>query len=223
MKQSFARPRFFKLSSFTLIELLVVMGIIAILASVILYAGGAAIKAAKRAKAANMANQIQTATLGYYTEYSVYPVGSATTSSSSPANIPDTSSGATAWGNLIEALCGNIKPSTGLAASQTSITNSRGIAFLTLKTTDVDTHDAPLNPLPTGTEIYFNIAMDADYVGVLGTTPSTFTSLPNFATGAITGFTGTTYGGSSTAGVAVWANCNGSTSSQNANFWVHTY
>jgi len=222
MKRSLARPRFSKLSSFTLIELLVVIAIIAILASVILYAGGAALKAAKRAKAANMMTQIQTAALGYYTEYSVYPVGSATTSATSPANISDSDS--SDWGNLMYILCGNINPSTGLSTpAVTALTNSRGISFLTFRTTDVDANNAPLNPLPTGTEIYFNIAMDADYAGVLGTTPSTFLKLPNFSSGTTSGFTGTTYGGSSTAGVAVWANCNGSTSSANANFWVHTY
>jgi len=224
MKLSLCRLRFSKLSSFTLVELLVVIGIIAILASVILAAGTTAIKAAKRAKAANTATQIQTACLAYYTEYSVYPVGSATLSSSSPANIPDTSSGATAWGNLLDALCGNICPYTGLASpasAQSAITNSRGIAFLTLKTTDVDANNAPLNPLTTGTEIYFNIAMDADYAGVLGTTPSTYLSLPNFGAGTPTSLTLT--GGSSTAGVAIWANCTGTTTITNANFWVHTY
>jgi type II secretory pathway pseudopilin PulG len=226
MKRSLARPRFFKLSSFTLVELLVVMAIIIILASVILYAGGTALNAAKRAKAANMMTQIQTAALGYYTEYSVYPVGSATASSTAnQANILDASANATAWGNLLSSLCGNIQPYNGTAwtPTSTSPTNSRGIAFLTFRSTDVDANNAPLNPLPTGTEIYFNIAMDADYAGVLGTTPSTFTSLPNFA-GATSGFISTSStGGSSTAGVAVWANCNGRTSSSNVNFWVHTY
>ena len=219
MKQFPRCSRLAKLSSFTLVELMVVIAIIAILASVILYAGGSAIRAAKRNRAANMANQIQTACLGYYTEYNVYPVGSSTTDGA--AQIADLSANATAWGNLMEALCGNIKPSTGLAASQTAITNSRGIAFLTFRTSDVDASDAPLNPLPTGTEIYFNIAMDADYDGVLGVTPST-ANLPNFATGTTSGFSSTT-GGSSTAGVAVWANCNASTTSKNVNFWVHTY
>jgi prepilin-type N-terminal cleavage/methylation domain-containing protein len=220
MKHFLCRSRPAKPSSFTLVELLVVIAIISILASVILYAGNLALKSAKRAKAANMATQIQTACLGYYTEYSIYPVGTATTDSAIPASIND--SDATDWGNLIEALCGNIKPSTGLAATQTAIANTRGIAFLTLKTSDVDTHDAPLNPLPTGTEIYFNIAMDADYNGVIGTGTSA-ASLPNFAAGTTSGFSPSSTGGTTTAGVAVWANCNGSTSSQNANFWVHTY
>jgi prepilin-type N-terminal cleavage/methylation domain-containing protein len=224
MKQTLSRLRLSKLSSFTLVELLVVIGIIAILASVILSAGTTALKAAKRVKAANMANQIQTACLGYYTEYSIYPVGTAAADGTSPASIGDTSTGATAWGNLLDALCGNFKPSTGAVATQTAITNSRGIAFMTVRTSDVDANDAPLNPLPTGTggtaEIYFNIAMDADYDGILGTGASTAV-LPNFTAGTITSLSLT--GGSSTAGVAVWANCNGSTSTTNVNFWVHTY
>jgi prepilin-type N-terminal cleavage/methylation domain-containing protein len=226
--RSLARSRLSKLSSFTLVELLVVIGIIAILAAVLMSAGNMAIKAALRAKAANTATQIQTACLNYYTEYSVYPVGSATTDGG--AQIGDTASSATSWGNLIEALSGNIKPSTGLAATQTAITNSRGIAFLSLRAADVDSSDAPKNPLPAGTgsssEIYFNIAMDADYDGVLGATPSTAV-LPNFASGTTTSLTVT--GGSSTAGVAVWANCTGTIApasgsmSCNANWWVHTY
>jgi prepilin-type N-terminal cleavage/methylation domain-containing protein len=220
MKRSLSRFRLGKTSGFTLVELLVVMGIIAILASILLGVAGPALRAAQRAKAANMATQIQTAALGYYTEYSVYPVPSGATSSS--AFIGDTSSSAATWGTLIDALCGNISASTGATVVPTTIANSRYIAFLNLKTSDVDTHDAPSNPLTTGTEIYFNIAMDADYVGVLGVAPSTFLLMPKFAGGATSGFASTT-GGSSTAGVAVWANCNGSTTSQNVNFWVHTY
>lgn len=177
-----------------------------------------AIKAAERAKAANMGTQIQTACLNYYTEYSVYPVPSGTTTD---YTIADTSSAATTWGTLIDVLCGNNSPSTGLATTPSTITNSRGIPFLSLKASDVDTHDAPLNPLPTGTEIYFNIAFDSDYDGVLGVSPSAVTTMPNFATGTQTSLT--LSGGHSTAGVAVWANCNGSTSTTNANYWVHTY
>jgi prepilin-type N-terminal cleavage/methylation domain-containing protein len=222
MKQSRVRSRSSKLSSFTLIELLVVIGIIAILAAVLLPAANLAIKAAKRARAATMASQIQTAAMAYYTEYGVYPVGTATADGTSPASIADLAANATAWQNLICSLCGNNHPSTGLAytAVAATPTNSRGIAFLTMRTSDVDSSDAPLNPLPTGTEIYFNIAMDADYDGVLGVSPSTAV-LPKFSTGTATSLTLT--GGSSTAGVAVWANCTGTTSYTNANFWVHTY
>jgi len=219
MKRSFSRFRLSRLSSFTLVELLVVIGIIAILASVLIYSAGAAIRAAKRAQANNMANQIQTATIAYYTEYSFYPTPYSATATDT--TITDVAGSQTSWGNLIEALCGNIKPSTGSASSQTSITNSRGIAFLNLKSSDVDSKDAPLNPLPTGGEIYYNIAIDSDYDGILGVTPSAVTTMPNFA--AASGSTLPSSGGTSTAGVAVWANCNGKTTSTNVNFWVHTY
>jgi prepilin-type N-terminal cleavage/methylation domain-containing protein len=217
MKRSPSRSRSFRLSSFTLVEMLVVIAIIAILAAVLLSAGGSAIRAALRAKAFNTATQIQTATINFYTEYSLYPVPGGTTAD---YTITDASSSATTWGNLIEALCGNIKPSTGAAATQTSITNSHAIAFLTMKSADVDSSDAPKNPLPTSTtaNVYFNIAMDSDYDGILGVSPSAVTTLPNF--GATT--FSSTGGGSTTAGVAVWANCNGPTGTH-ANFWVHTY
>ena len=214
MKKFPASRRFFKLSSFTLVELLVVIAIIAILASVILSAGNMALKAALRAKAANLATQLQTSGLGYYTEYNVYPVPSGTT-----ADYTITDTQQSQWAVLIDALCGNVSPSTGLAVAQTTITNSRGIAFLSLNASAVS-GDAPLNPLPTSTEIYFNIAFDSDYDGILGATPSVAV-LPNFATGTQTSLTMT--GGHSTAGVAVWANCNGSTKTTNANYWVHTY
>ena len=218
MKQSLARLRFFKLSGFTLVELLVVIGIIAILAGVLMTAVGAAMRAAKRAQAANLASAIQTSTLGYYTEYSVYPAPPGTTDTV----ITDVASSAATWGNLICVLSGNIHPSAPLTAfTATTITNSRGIAFLSLKATDVDANDAPKNPLPTGTQIYFNIAIDSDYDGLLGTTPPTSTVMPNFAAGSPSSLPLT--GGTSTAGVAVWANCTGLTTFTNANFWVHTY
>jgi prepilin-type N-terminal cleavage/methylation domain-containing protein len=221
MKQSLVRSRLSKLASFTLIELLVVITIIAILAAVLLNAGSMAIKAAQRAKAANLATQIQTATIGYYTEYSVYPVPP-------PAGAPvdyeitDATGSQGTWGNLICILCGNIHPSSPATAfNPTTITNSRGIAFLTLKSSDVDNGDAPLNPVPPSTaNPYFNIAMDSDYDGLLGTASPTQGTMPNFSksTPANMDYTGT-----STAGVAVWANCNGSTTSKNPGFWVHTY
>jgi prepilin-type N-terminal cleavage/methylation domain-containing protein len=213
MKKFPASRRFSRLSSFTLVELLVVIGIIAILASVILSAGNMALKAAMRAKASNLATQLQTAGLSYYTEYSVYPVPPATVGDYTIADTDQAD-----WKALIDCLCGNVSPTTGTAVTST-ITNSRGIAFLSLNASAVS-GDAPLNPLPTGGEIYFNIAFDSDYDGILGAGTSAAV-LPNFATGTQTSLS--TSGGHSTAGVAVWANCNGSTKTTNANYWVHTY
>ena len=234
MKQSSARPRLSKLSGFTLVELLVVIAIIAILAAALTVASGVAIKAARRAQAANLANQIQTAVLGYYTEYSVYPVPSGTTTDTL---IGDTQSAdGASWAALLYCLSGNISPSTGLASPvpSTPVSNTRGIAFLSLKSSDVFTSttltpnavvDAPKNPLPTSSNpangIYFNIAIDSDYDGLLGTTSPTQGNLPNFSKSTVTTMDLTT--GTSTAGVAVWANCNGSTTTTNPNFWVHTY
>ena len=223
MKQSLPRRRWSRLSSFTLLELLVVMGIIAILAGVSLSVFILVINSAKRAKAQNLANQIQTAAYGYYTEYSVYPIPTGTTTD---YTIPDTSGSAnqTAWGNLICCLCGNIQPyAPGTAIPTTTITNSRGIAFLTLKGSDVDSGNAPLNPLPTGTEIYFYIAINSSYSGVLGTNAPTSTVMPNFAAAPGSSTTLSLTGGTSTAGVAVWANCTGKTTITNAADWAHTY
>jgi type II secretory pathway pseudopilin PulG len=212
-----------RLSSFTLVELLVVIGIIALLASVLLAVSGTAIKAAKRTRAFNTANLIQTGTLAYYTEYSVYPVPYGT-----PAGdywVDDLSGSASKWGNLICVLCGNIHPSSPTTPfTPTTLTNARGVAFLSLKASDIDANDAPLNPLSTTTNLYFNIAMDADYDGLLGTTGVTSGKLPNFSTStSSTSGSGMIYTGSSTAGVAVWENCNGTTSNDNPAFWVHTY
>jgi prepilin-type N-terminal cleavage/methylation domain-containing protein len=216
---------------FTLVELLVVIAIIAILASVILFAGTAAIKAAKRTRASNMANQIQTATLGYYAEYSVYPVPSGVTTDYMISDADIGSAGGATWGPLIECLSGMIQPSTGanVSTTETTFANSRQVSFLTLKTTDVATstsghQDAPLNPLPpssTSASQYFNIAIDADYDGVLGVSPSAVTTMPVFTPVNVT--TAPASGGSTTAGVAVWANCVGSTTKYNSNQWVHTY
>lgn len=224
MKRPFLRSRFAKPAGFTLVELLVVIGIIAILGGVALGPITNAIKQAKRVKAATTANQIQTAVLNYNTEYSVYPVPSGTTTD---YLIGDSSSAdATAWKVLLCALCGNINPYNGSAVSPTTISNNRSIAFLTLKPSDLysNTVIAPKNPLPTSTTVglYFNIAIDSDYDGILGVSPSSVTTMPNFSA---TTFNAAAQagGGSSTAGVAIWANCNGSTSSKNPNFYVKTY
>jgi len=222
MKKSLARPGSSKLSGFTLVELLVVMAIIAILASVILFGGGGAIRAAKRAKAANMATQLQTAALGYYTEYSIYPDDTTAFPAGTDYVIKDND--AANWKNLLVALCGNINPATGVAATST-VSNTRGIPFLSLKTTEVDANVGPLNPLPPDTtHLYFNIAIDNDYNGVLGIAASSaVTTMPNFGTGTMTSLT--LSGGSSTAGIAVWANCTTKpdNTSCNSSWWVHTY
>ena len=222
-----------QLSSFTLIELLVVIAIIAILAAVLTTAASFALKAAARAKAFNTANQIQSAVLNYYTEYSLYPAPPSAT----PKDylITDTAAGTdnlgtsdpTAWGTLICILSGNVEPyapGTVFNTAGATITNSRGIAFLSLKSSDVDVNNAPKNPLPTGPttalEIYFNIAMDSDYDGILGVNPSAVTTMPNFGTPF-----SATGGGSSTAGCAVWGNCYGGTAPTppSAGYYVHTY
>jgi prepilin-type N-terminal cleavage/methylation domain-containing protein len=229
MKRSLSRFRLANLSSFTLIELLVVIAIIAVLAAVITTAAGTAIRMAQRVKAANMANQLQTAALGYYTEYSVYPTPPTATdyvigdtAAGTDSGAATATSDANAWGTLICVLSGNIQPSspgTAFTTAGATITNSHGIAFLTLKSTDV-TNNVPVNPLPTGTQIYFNIAMNSSYSGVLGTTaPSNV--MPNFSTAS--GTTLSLTGGTSTVGVAVWANCTGKTSLTNAAWWVHTF
>ncbi len=229
MKPSLARLRQSKLSGFTLVELLVVIAIIAILAAVVISAGRGALRAATRAKMQNMASQIQSACLAYYTEYNVYPIPS-TATAGTDYEIHDTSAGTdgskaddTAWGYLVCALCGNINPSSGASFTTSTVANTRNIAFLTLRSTDVDSNGTPLNMPASGTSMYFCIAMDGDYDGVLGTGNSAVTDMPNFATGTSTSLTLT--GGSSTAGVAVWANCTGSTAATacNSTFWVHTY
>jgi prepilin-type N-terminal cleavage/methylation domain-containing protein len=223
MKQSLSRSPLSRLSGFTLVELLVVVAIIAILASVILYAGGTALKSAKRAQAANTAVQIQTAALAYYTEYSIYPVPtSPAPTAGQDYLIADTTTPPVAWKALLYGLCGNINPYDGTTTSPTgAVSNTRAISFLTLRSSDVDSLGGPKNPLPTGTSVYFNICIDADYDNIIGDTlPAT--KLPNFVTSTTT-ITLYTLPAGPSGGVAVWANCNGSTTSTNPNFYVHTY
>ena len=225
MNKFFARRVRLRYASFTLVELLVVIAIIAILAAATLSVGNLVINEAKKTKAQNTAVQIQTAVSNYYTEYSVYPTATGT----GDYKIDDTDmgtyisvSGASTWGALIDCLSGNISPSGGTPVA--GFSNNRAVAFLSLKSTDVTltgTHeDAPLNPLPYSTgHLYFNIVVDAAYAGILGKgdTGNSTTWLPNF------GSTFSTTGGTSTAGVAVWANCNPSGGTTSANWYVHTY
>jgi prepilin-type N-terminal cleavage/methylation domain-containing protein len=214
--------------SFTLVELLVVIAIIAILAAVTMSVGSTVLNKAKEAKAQNAATQIQTATLSYYTEYSVYPTPSG--ASAADFMLDDTDS-ATQWGPLIECLSGMISPSTGTTSSEAIFSNTRQIAFLTFKASDVGNGgttghlDAPLNPLPpvnAATSKYFNIGIDGDYDGLLGgNTGALSGKLPNFTTA--TSGSAPLNTGSSTAGVAVWANCNPYSNLTNSNWYVHTY
>ena len=176
MKRSLSPSRLSRLSSFTLLELLVVMGIIAVLAGVLLSTINGAIRAAQRAKAANMAANIQTAAMGYYTEYSVYPVPSTTTN-----DVYYSTNDVTDWKNLTWALCGNINPASVTTTVTPTVANTRGIAFLNVNRSDVDANGVPLNPIsPTGSTSYFNITINSSYSGILGTnSPSNV--MPNFS------------------------------------------
>jgi prepilin-type N-terminal cleavage/methylation domain-containing protein len=203
----FRKPRY---HSFTLIEMLVVMGIIAILAGVLFPAISAAINSAKRAQANNMVNQISTSVLGYYTEYSVYPL--TTNQITAATDVYIASNQQSDWQPLIIALCGNVNPySPGTAVSGNAVANTRAIPFLNLRKSDIDSSGIPVNPISPAAagNKYYNIAIDGDYNGILSNLPTA--SLPTTTTNVITG------------GVAVWANCNASFSSTNAAFWVHTY
>jgi len=224
------RSRFSQSSGFTLVELLVVIAIIAILASVLAVSAGAVIKSANRAKVNANASQIQTAALNYYTEYGVYPAPSAQTAGTD-FSFKDTDT--TDWSNLIDGLSGGISPSSGKAVTTSTVNNTRGIVFLTMKNSDVvggsspTTADAPKNLVaPSGnTSVTYNIAIDYDYDGILGIAPSAVTTMPNFATSTATSLSQT--GGSSSAGVAIWVNTTGyttgSTNALNGNLWVKTY
>jgi len=215
MKHPLSRLRLSKLSSFTLVELLVVIGIIAILAAVLLTAGTSALRAAQRAKAQNMAVQIQAAVTSYYTEYSVYPI----VGGGAGADVYYNASDLTDWENLTYALCGNINPYSPTTPATTTVTNTRSIAFLSLRKADVDVNGVPVNPInpyATGVNQYFNIAMDGNYDGLLGNNGTASGVITNFALPAMLVLPAITQG------VAVWANCNTGNGTNNT-FYVHTY
>jgi prepilin-type N-terminal cleavage/methylation domain-containing protein len=224
------RSRSSQSSGFTLVELLVVIAIIAILASVLAVSAGAVIKSANRAKVNANASQIQTAALNYYTEYGVYPAPSDQTAGTDFV-LADATANEKDWSDLIDGLSGGISPSSGKTVTTSTVNNTRGIVFLTMKNSDViggsgTGPDAPKNLVAPsgGTSVTYNIAIDYDYDGVLGITPSKAT-MPNFATGTSTSLSQT--GGSSSAGVAIWVNTTGyttgTTNALNGNLWVKTY
>jgi len=221
-------------SGFTLVELLVVVAIIAILAAAVVAGAGGAINAAKRVKASNAATQIQTAIINYYTEYGVYPVPPGTTTD---ILYNDANNGTGNQSGLFFALCGNINPSVGTQGQSSTgdVPNTRQIAFMTPKKTDVDANGILINPFFTSTTAppnqgYFNIAIDADYSGILGDSGSVTGKMPDFSGGTWkTGSTVTYLANGITQGVAVWACCDTSSlppkqaASKTPNFWVHTY
>ena len=193
MKRSSLVSRSRRVSGFTLVELLVVIAIIAILAATVLTTGGALINMAKRAKANNLCTQIQTATLAFNTEYSVYP---ATTS---PAPTVDTVvSTAPQWGVITEILCGSIDPNNPTVAITTAPgnMNTRQISYLILNKADLDTTVTPSAPkLPfkssTGGVLYPQMTIDYDYSNVLG--DSTAAAAPPDFNGTLSTLTTVTY------------------------------
>ena len=205
-----------KLNSFTLIELLVVIAIIAILAGTIMGAATYAINAAKRVKAYNMATQIQTSVVGYYTEYSTYPLTTAQVTAGQDVFIA--SSDQTDWIPLAQALCGNINAFTGAATTPT-VPNTRSIAFLQPMKTDMDVNGVPQNPINpyiAPANQYFNIYIDGNYDGILGNTSPLSGTLTNFAFPAMP----TT--NVVVQPVALVGNCNTGSGTNNT-FYVRTY
>jgi len=207
-------------SGFTLVELLVVIGIIAILASVIFSVGSSAIRAAERVKAAQIANSLQTACVNYYSEYNTYPVPTGTN-----GDLLIADNDTTTWPILIDALCGNINPLNAQTVAPTTIANSRNIAFLNMKPADITTAGAPKNPLPySANNPTFNIAFDSDYDNIVGDSGSAKSTLIDFVNSK-NGQAPTTLTTGTSGGVAVWANCNTTTTvaKWNYGFFVHTY
>ena len=216
-------------AGFTLVELLVVIAIIAILAAVTLSVSNTVIASAKRAKMANTVLNIQTAGMSYFTEYSVYPVPTAPAPvAGQDYLITDATASAAAWKALIYGLSGNINPYDATTTSPTgAVANTRAIQFLTLKSSDVDSSGGPVNSLkPSSNNPYLNIVIDNDYDGLLGDTGTTG-QVPNFTTSTtVNGVTTIHYYAAAagpSGGIGLWANCNGSTTANNLNFWVRTY
>ena len=226
------KPQRCHYSGFTLVELLVVIAIIAILAAVLSVSAGAAINAAKRAKAQNQATQIQTAIVNYYTEYGVYPLTSAQSSANQDVLLGPT--GGTGTSNtgeadLFLALCGNINASAPSTPLPGNVPNTRNIAFLTPKKSDVDPNGVVVNPFSgtKGPYYYFSIAIDADYSGVLGDTGGVLTSMPDFINWKNNTSMQPVTGGI-TQSSAVWSCCDPANlanwgNSQLPSDWVHTY
>jgi prepilin-type N-terminal cleavage/methylation domain-containing protein len=222
MKRHFSKPC---CSSFTLVELLVVIGIIGILAAVLITSFGPALNSVKRAKAGVLANQLQTACVNYYSEYSLYPVPSTTTTD---AYYDGSTAGSdtTGWANLCYTLCGNINPYSAAAVTDTGL-NTRNIPYLTPNRSDVSstgTTGILKNPLPpngSAAEIYFYIVIDSDYSGIAGDSGTGKGLIPDFANGTMTSL-GKLPGGLAQQ-VLVWANCNQSKTVTNANFYVKTF
>lgn len=217
MKRSLFRSRLSKLSSFTLIEMLVVIAIIAILASIVAVNARSAINAAKRTQASVIATQIQTAVNNYYTEYSVYPIPSDATPGT---DVYFSTNDVTHWKNLMIALCGNVNPTSPGTTATSTVSNTRNIAFLSVRKSDLDTNGIFVTPIAPNSAAgpYFNIAIDGNYDGVLGNNGTANNVIPDFTqTNSPPPTTAVI-----SAGVAVWANCNTSSSSNN-NFWVRTW
>lgn len=227
MKRPSFRSRPSHSSGFTLVELLVVIGIIAILASVLFPVVGASINAAKRSKASVEAGQIHTSVLAYFTEYSLYPVP---TSAPASADLLISDYDTTNWKAIIYGLCGNINPyDSSTTAPATAAPNARAIAFLSLKSSDVDSAGGPKNPLaisatPSATSAsYFNMAIDNDYSNIVGDSGTAQGALPDFVKSTTTAMVKLGAANGIPGGVAIWANCNGSATTTNPAFWVHTY
>jgi prepilin-type N-terminal cleavage/methylation domain-containing protein len=210
-------------SGFTLVELLVVIGIIAILASVVAVAAGAAINQAKRTRAAALATQLQTAVSSYYTEYGVYPVPAGTTTDILFQTAPQ-------WQPLTVALNGGVDPGNpiGGQVAGNGISNTRQIAYISLNHSDLDTTVTPAAPKTPfkdnkGKPQYFYMAVDSDYSNIIGDTGGN-TTPPDFAS-AKASDTALPGGKAISGSVAIWANCDPTTNGTKThpNLWIHTY